>query len=72
MTIQWDANRKIAGSLLEAIGRTPLVRLNRIAQGVDAEILLKIEWFSPSGSLKDRIYLEMITAPRSAASSSRE
>ena len=60
MSIQWDANRNIAGSLLEAIGRTPLVRLNRIAEGVGSEILLKMEWFSPSGSLKDRIYHEMI------------
>jgi cysteine synthase len=61
MTIQWDANRNIAGSMLEAIGRTPLVRLNRIGQDIQSGILLKIEWFSPSGSLKDRIYLEMIT-----------
>jgi cysteine synthase len=61
MTIQWEANRKIANSMLDAIGRTPLVRLNNIARGIDSEILLKIEWFSPSGSLKDRIYLEMIS-----------
>src|SRR5947208_14471084 len=61
MSIHWDANRNIAGSLLEAIGRTPLVRINRVTEGLSTEILAKMEWFSPSGSLKDRIYLEMIT-----------
>jgi cysteine synthase A len=61
--IQWDANRRVASSIFEAIGRTPLVRLNRIPKAVkvNAEILVKIEWFSPSGSLKDRIYYNMIT-----------
>lgn len=61
MTVAWDANRRIAGSLLEAIGRTPLVRLGRVTDGAKTEILAKMEWFSPSGSLKDRIYLEMVT-----------
>ena len=60
-TVQWDRNRRVAGSLLEAIGRTPLVRLNRVTAGLDAEVLVKVEWFSPSGSLKDRIYYHMIT-----------
>jgi cysteine synthase A len=61
--IEWDSNRKIAGSMLEIVGRTPLVRLNKIPkeEGVNAEILGKIEWFGPTGSLKDRIYLEMLT-----------
>ncbi len=59
-SIQWEHNRQSAGSMLEVIGRTPLVRLNRVARGVKAEIYVKVEWYSPSGSLKDRIYLNMI------------
>lgn len=59
-SIQWDRYRQAAGSMLEVIGRTPLVRLNRVARGVKPEIYVKVEWFGPSGSLKDRIYLNMI------------
>ncbi len=56
----WDSNRKYARSILDVIGNTPLVRLNRVSSGLAAEILVKLEYFSPSGSLKDRIYLNMI------------
>jgi cysteine synthase A len=61
--INWNQNRQYAQNIFEAIGRTPLVRLNRIplSEGVSATILGKLEWFSPSGSLKDRIYYEMFT-----------
>ncbi len=52
--------KKIHDSILEVIGNTPIVRLNRIGKGLDAEILLKLEYLNPSGSLKDRIALEMI------------
>jgi cysteine synthase A len=46
-------------SLLDAMGRTPLVRLNRVApDGV--ELLVKVEWYGPTGSVKDRIYRLMI------------
>jgi cysteine synthase A len=58
--LKWDRNRKHAKTILETIGLTPLVRLNRVAGDVEAEILVKMEYFSPSGSLKDRIYLNMI------------
>jgi cysteine synthase A len=61
MALKWDANRKAANSMFEAIGRTPLVRFNAVTQDLKPEILGKIEWFSPSGSLKDRIFYEMIT-----------
>lgn len=61
MGVKWDANKKIAKDMFEAIGRTPLVRLNKVAEGLKSEILGKIEWFSPTGSLKDRIFYEMIT-----------
>lgn len=58
--LNWDRHRKHAGSILDTIGNTPLVRLNRVAEELKTEILVKLEYFSPSGSLKDRIYLNMI------------
>jgi cysteine synthase len=58
--LKWDRQRKYAKSILEVIGQTPLVRLNRVTENIKPEILVKIEYFSPSGSLKDRIYLNMI------------
>lgn len=63
MKIQWDANKRFSKNIFETTGRTPLVQLNRIPkeEGVKANILVKIEWFSPSGSLKDRIYYNMFT-----------
>ena len=51
---------KICNSILEAIGNTPMVRLNRVAKGVTTNILVKCEFLNPSGSLKDRIALRMI------------
>jgi cysteine synthase len=44
------------------IGSTPLVRLNRITEGLDAEIYAKLEFFNPLGSVKDRIAAAMIAA----------
>jgi cysteine synthase len=55
----WDAYRRALPSIVEAIGRTPLVRLNRVAADVRPAIYVKIEWYGPSGSLKDRIYKHM-------------
>jgi cysteine synthase A len=49
-------------NVTNTIGRTPLVRLNRMAEGLEAEILLKLEFFNPLGSVKDRIGRAMITA----------
>lgn len=51
---------KYAKSLLEVIGNTPLVKLNRIAEGIDATILAKLEYLNPGGSMKDRIGIAMI------------
>ncbi|HEV8614080.1 MAG TPA: PLP-dependent cysteine synthase family protein [Methylomirabilota bacterium] len=59
MTILWDTYRAALPSIAHAVGRTPLVRLNRVAAGVTPAVYLKIEWYGPSGSLKDRIYLHM-------------
>ena len=47
-------------SILECIGNTPMVRLNRITKDVSANIMVKCEFLNPSGSMKDRIALKMI------------
>ncbi len=53
---------KIYNSITELMGKTPLVRLNKIGIGLQAEVLLKLELFNPGGSVKDRIGLAMIEA----------
>lgn len=53
---------KIYNSITETIGRTPIVRIRRLAVGLDIDLLVKIEAFNPMGSLKDRIGLAMIEA----------
>ncbi len=51
---------KIAKNVSELVGNTPLVRLNRVSEGIDATILAKLEFFSPALSVKDRIAVAMI------------
>jgi cysteine synthase A len=53
-------NKKIYDSVIELIGNTPMVRLNSIGADLESDILVKLEYVNPSGSLKDRIALEMI------------
>ncbi|MBN1872097.1 MAG: cysteine synthase A [Candidatus Omnitrophica bacterium] len=52
--------KKIFNNISETIGNTPLVRLQKISRGLEAEILAKLESFNPCGSIKDRIALAMI------------
>jgi len=47
-------------NILEAIGHTPLIRLNRVAKDVPAEVFVKADYLNPGGSMKDRIAVRMI------------
>jgi cysteine synthase A len=51
---------RIYNTIVETVGRTPLVKLNRVTAGLPATILLKCEFFNPLGSVKDRIGMAMI------------
>src|SRR5438067_7781875 len=51
---------QICTTILDAIGNTPLVRLNRVSEGVEADILAKLENLNPGGSVKDRIGVAML------------
>ena len=53
---------RIANNTAELIGNTPLVRLNRLAQGIDGTIACKLEYFNPAHSVKDRIAVSMLDA----------
>ena len=57
---------EVANSVLELIGNTPMVRLNKVTSGTGATILVKCEYLNPSGSIKDRIALRMIAEAEKA------
>src|SRR6188768_2765895 len=52
----------VYNNIVETVGRTPLVRLNKVTAGLEATVLLKCEFFNPLGSVKDRIGMAMIEA----------
>lgn len=55
------SDRKICDTILDAIGRTPMVRIHTITRGViDADVLVKLETFNPGNSIKDRMAVRMI------------
>jgi cysteine synthase len=57
-----QTNGILYNNIVETVGRTPLVKLNRVTRGIDATIALKCEFFNPLGSVKDRIGMSMIAA----------
>lgn len=57
---------KIADNITQLIGNTPLVRLNRLTEGIDAQVTAKLEYFNPAHSVKDRIGVAMIEAAEAA------
>ena len=57
-----DRRTEIKASILDTIGETPVIRLNRIAAGVKPQVVAKAEQFNPGGSIKDRVALRLIEA----------
>jgi cystathionine beta-synthase len=51
---------RAANNVLDLIGNTPLLRLNRVTKGIKADVYAKLEFFNPGGSVKDRIGIAMI------------
>jgi len=52
----------IHNNIYDLIGNTPIIRLNKLTENLSAEVYLKLEWFNPGGSVKDRIAISMIDA----------
>ena len=52
----------IHNNIYELIGNTPIIKLNKLTDELSADVYLKLEWFNPGGSVKDRIAISMIEA----------
>lgn len=52
----------VLNNITEAFGKTPLVKLNRLTEGINADVLVKLEFYNPAGSVKDRIGIAIVDA----------
>ena len=59
-TVASQTHRRVDTSILTAIGKTPLVRLRKLPDARSADVVMKLEWYNPTGSYKDRMALAMI------------
>ena len=55
-----ELKRGVLDSVVDAIGNTPIVKLNNLTKNLDAEVDVKMESFNPTGSIKDRVAVSMI------------
>ncbi len=62
----------IASNVIDLIGNTPLVRLNRLIEGLNAQVVAKLEYYNPAHSVKDRIGASMIEAAEAAGKINRD
>src|SRR5690554_5577964 len=53
--MNWKVNSGMMDNVLEAIGRTAMIRLKKISSGLETDICVKLEYSNPSGSLKDKV-----------------
>lgn len=60
MGVEWHRKQKIISDIAGMVGHTPLVKLQKVSDGHDMEILGKAEFMNPSGSLKDRILIKIV------------
>src|SRR5947209_251470 len=59
-TLSLPREANIKDTILDTMGNTPLVRLHRVTRGAQCDIVAKVEYFNPGGSVKDRIGISMI------------
>lgn len=64
-TYDWEARRAPFNSIVDTAGLTPLVRLNRVTADLEADVWVKVEYFGPSGSVKDRILPSLVRGAES-------
>ncbi len=55
-----NPNKKICDNVLDSIGNTPMIKLNKVAEGIKATVYAKVETFNPGNSIKDRMALKMV------------